>query len=98
MLYDQLEKKELVPAKIISCFQDADSQKLVAQMFQTEFQEKMGREEKEKALNELIFKIKEYSIDYRMRNLTDMNELQTLILEKKRWQTPEKLHISLKDG
>ena len=71
---------------------------MAAQMFQTDFQTKMSAEEKEKALNELVFRIKEYSIDHRIRNLTDMGELQSLILEKKQWQTPEKLHISLKDG
>ena len=71
---------------------------MAAQMFQTDFQAKMGPEEREKALNELVFRIKEHSIEHRIRNLTDMGELQSLILEKKRWQTPEKLHISLKDG
>lgn len=98
MLYEQLAAGELVPAKIINHFQDVESQKMVAQMFQTDFQTKMSLDEKEKALNELVVRIKEYSIDHQIRNLTDMKELQSLILEKKRWQTPEKLHISLKDG
>lgn len=98
LLYQQLEEGELIPAKIINHFQDVESQKMAAQMFQTDFQTKMSAEEKEKALNELVFRIKEYSIDHRIRNLTDMGELQSLILEKKQWQTPEKLHISLKDG
>ena len=98
LLYEQLAAGELVPARIINHFQDVESQKLVAQMFQTDFQTEMSLEEKEKALNELVVRIKEYSIDYRIRNLSAMEELQSLILEKKRWQTPEKLHISLKDG
>ena len=98
MLYEQLEAGELVPAKIINYFQDVEGQKLAAQMFQTDYRTKMGREEKEKALNELVVRIKEYSIDYRIRNLTNVEELQNLILEKKRWQTPQNLHISLKDG
>lgn len=98
MLYGQLEAGELVPAKIINYFQDVEGQKLAAQMFQTDYRTKMGREEKEKALNELVVRIKEYSIDYRIRNLTNVEELQNLILEKKRWQTPQNLHISLKDG
>lgn len=98
MLYEQLAKGELLPAKIINYFQDVENQKMVAQMFQTDFQTSMNAEEKEKALNELIIRIKEYSIDHRMRNLTDMGQLQSLILEKKQWQTPDKLHISLKDG
>ena len=58
----------------------------------------MSRDEKEKAINELVIKIKEYSIDQRMRSTSDMKELQSLILEKKTWQNPERLHISLKDG
>lgn len=98
MLYEQLEQGELLPAKIISCFQDVESQKMVAQMFQTEYQTEMSSEEREKALNELIVRIKEYSIDNRMKNLTDVSQLQALIEEKKKWQTPQKLHISLKDG
>lgn len=98
MLYGQLEAGELAPAKIINYFQDVEGQKLAAQMFQTDYRTKMGREEKEKALNELVVRIKEYSIDYRIRNLTNVEELQNLILEKKRWQTPQNLHISLKDG
>ena len=98
LLYQQLEEGELVPAKIINHFQDVEAQKMAAQMFQTDFQAKMSPEEREKALNELVFRIKEHSIEHRIRNLTDMGELQSLILEKKRWQTPEKLHISLKDG
>ena len=95
LLYQQLEEGELVPAKIINHFQDVEAQKMAAQMFQTDFQAKMSPEEREKALNELVFRIKEHSIEHRIRNLTDMGELQSLILEKKRWQTPEKLHISL---
>ena len=98
MLYEQLAQGEVLPAKIINYFQDVEQQKMAAQMFQTSFQADMGTEEKEKALNELIIRIKEYSIDHQIRNLTDMSQLQRLILEKKQWQTPDKLHISLKDG
>lgn len=98
ILYKQLEEGEVIPAKIINYFEDAEQQKMAAQMFQANFQADMGTEEKEKALNELIIRIKEYSIDHQMRNLTDMAQLQKLVLEKKQWQTPDKLHISLKDG
>lgn len=98
LLYQQLEEKALAPAKIINHFQDVESQNVVANMFQTEFKTDMTKEEKEKALNELIVRIKEYSIDHRIKNLSDMSELQKLIQEKKKWQNAERLHISLKDG
>ncbi len=98
LFYAQLEQGELVPAKIINHFTDVESQNMAARMFQTDFQAKMSPEEREKAFNELVIRIKEHSIDLRMRRLTDMGELQKLVMEKKQWQTPEKLHISLKDG
>jgi len=112
MLYEQLDQfgelermgrleqsqRDQVAAKITGCFQDLESQNMVAQMFQTHYQTEMNREKREKALNELIVRIKEYSIDSRLRSLKDASEFETLIQEKKKWQNPEKLHISLKDG
>ena len=98
MLYSQFEEGEIIPAKIINHFHELDEQNLVASMFQTGFHTSMNETEQEKALNELIIKIKEYSVDKRTRELKDMNELQKLIQEKKALQTPEKLHIYLKRG
>ena len=101
LLYGQLEEGQMMPAKILNHFDDAESQKKVAEMFQTGYQAKMGRGEREKALNELVVRIKEYSIEKRisaMGESSDMKGLQQLIMEKKQWQNPEKLHISLKDG
>ena len=98
LLFEQLEKGELVPAKIIDHFEDVESQKEAAGMFQTDFETKMSTDEREKAFTELIYKIKEYSIERRMRGLTDVNELQKLVKEKKKWQNPGNLHISFKDG
>lgn len=98
MLYGQLEEGRLEPARIINHFTEADTQNTVADIFQTGFADDMGNDELEKALNELVVHIKEYSIDKRTRELTDMNELKGLIQEKKALQTPAKLHIYLKDG
>ncbi len=98
LLYEQFEQGEVVPARIISHFQDIEKQKTVADMFQTGYENEMTVDELEKALNELVIRIKEYSIDVRTRNLKDVNELKGLIEEKKKLQTPAKLHISLKDG
>lgn len=67
-------------------------------MFQTSFKTELDIEEQEKALNELVFKIKEYSIERRTRELKDMNELKKIIEEKKTLQNFSKMHISLQDG
>jgi len=98
LLYKQLDRGGLVPARIINYFTEAEEQNIVASIFQTGFDTSMGKEELEKALNELVLRIKEYSIDMRMKGLADINELQNIIKEKKALQTPAKLHIYLKDG
>lgn len=99
MLYEQLASgEEVVPARIINHFMEAEVQNVVADIFQTNFDADMNSAELEKALNELVIRIKEYSIDKRTRELVDINELKGLIQEKKALQTPAKLHIYLKDG
>lgn len=95
LLYQQLEQEELEPARIINHFQEIEEQKQVAEMFQTAFAAQMNKQEQEKAINELVIHIKEYSIEYRTRSLTDLGELQELMQQKKMLQNPQKLHISL---
>lgn len=95
LLYQQLEKGELQPARIINHFQEIEEQKQVADMFQTTFAAEMTKPEQEKAINELVVHIKEYSTRQRTRTLTDLGELQELLQQKKMLQNPEKLHISL---
>lgn len=98
ILYEQMETGKAEPAVIISRFEDVEEQKIVASMFQTNLQTEMKQKEKEKAINELVFRIKERSIEHKTRTLTDMTQLQELIRQKKELQTAGKLHISLKDG
>lgn len=98
LLYDQFESGEVIPARIINHFEEADEQKAIADIFQTTFKVKMERDDMEKALNEIVYKIKKYSIDKKLKNMTDINNLQTLMIEKNKLQNREKMHISLKDG
>ena len=96
--YEQFEKGEVIPARIVNHFEEADEQKEIADIFQTTFKVNMNSDEKERALNELVFKIKEYSIDKKLKNLTDITKLQSLMIEKNKIQNRDKMHISLKDG
>lgn len=98
LLYEQLENGQSEPAKILNCFEDVEEQRMVAEMFQTGFDTAMDRREKEKAINELLLRIKERSIEYKLNHLTDFAQLQELAAQKKELQTHGKLHISLKDG
>lgn len=93
-LYDQMEKDELEPARIIGHFTEVEEQNKVASMFQTSFGSEIQTDEKKKAITDLILKIKEHSIERQAGEITDLNELQKLVKQKKMLQGAVKLHIS----
>lgn len=88
MMYEQHEQTGRVePAQIISRFQSKEEQSLVAGLFNRELKAVTRNAEQQKALNEVVRSIKQYSLDYRSRHITDIRELQGLIEEKKKIQT-----------
>lgn len=92
MLFDQFEKGELNPAKIISSFTEEESHKEVARLFNTELPENMDIKEKNKALDDIVMRIMKNSLDTKSRNVTDVNELQSIIQAQNALKT---MHISL---
>ena len=92
MLFDQFEKGELNPAKIISGFTDEESHKEVARLFNTELPENMDAKDKQKALDDIVRRVKENSIDTQSRNISDIMKLQELITQKSALNT---MHISI---
>ena len=92
MLFDQFERGELNPAKIISSFTDEESHKEVARLFNTELPENMDIKEKNKALDDIVMRIMKNSLDIKSRNVTDINELQNIIQDQNALKT---MHISL---
>ncbi|WP_455057135.1 DNA primase [Jutongia sp.] len=93
-LYDQLNRGDLEPARIIGHFEEVEDQNKVASMFQTSFGSKIENDEKKKAITDLILKIKEHSIERQAGQITDLNELQKLVQQKKMLQGAVNLHIS----
>lgn len=94
MLYEQLEKGEAEPARIINHFQEAEEQKMVADMFQTDFHQEMDASEQQKAIADLVVRIKEHSLEEQAARSQDIRQLQSLVLQKKALQKDVKLHIS----
>jgi DNA primase len=90
-LYDQLDRGDLEPARIIGHFEEVEDQNKVASMFQTSFGSKIENDEKKKAITDLILKIKEHSIERQAGQITDLNEL---VQQKKMLQGAVNLHIS----
>ncbi len=95
MLFSQYrESGQVYPAKIISCFESKEEQSLVASLFNTDIKT-VEDKEREKALNDIVLKIKKHSLDYKSSHMTDLSELTKLIEDKKKL---EKMHISLTNG
>lgn len=97
MLYEQWEQNALNPAKIISHFTDEEEQRMTAALFNTTLRDVRTKEEKEKALSETVYKIKENSIQYLSEHLepTDLSGLQKIVNGKKELQKLRGLHIFL---
>ncbi len=96
-LYEQWERQQLNPARIISHFTDEEEQRTVASLFNSTLKTITTKEEKEKALSETVYKIKENSIQYISEHLdpTDLNGLQKVVNGKKELQNLRGLHIFL---
>ena len=96
-LYHQYEERELNPAKILNHFTKEEEHREAASLFHTKIQKLTTKEEREKALQETIVKVKTHSIDYRTMHLepTDIIGLQKLMEEKRKLDDLKKLHISI---
>lgn len=96
-LYRQYEEGELNPAKILNYFTQEEEHREAASLFHTKIQKLTTKEEREKALQETIIKVKSHSIDYRLMHLepTDIAGLQKLTNEKREMDDWKKLHISI---
>ncbi|MBE5934227.1 MAG: DNA primase [Lachnospiraceae bacterium] len=98
------ESKNVVPAKIINAFESKEEQNEVALLFSTNIGEIVDNNgerkdfmeltimERETYLNQLVKKIKLYSIEEQMRNSVDMSVFQQCSKQKAELQ---KMHITL---
>lgn len=96
-LYDQYDKGELNPAKILNHFTAEEEHREAASLFHTRIKKLTTKEEQEQALKETILRVKSHSIDEQTLQLepTDMAGLQHLMEEKRRLEDLKKLHISI---
>ena len=65
---------------------------MAASLFSRSLREELTAQEKERAFNETIIRIKKETLDYKNKHATDIAELQQIIKEQAELQ---KLHISL---
>ena len=93
LLFQQYkETGQVNPAQIINQFQSKEEQNVAASLFSRSLREELTAQEKERAFNETIIRIKKETLDYKNKHATDIAELQQIIKEQAELQ---KLHISL---
>lgn len=92
LLFEQIRSGEVKPAKIINHFQNEDEHKEAASLFNALLSQEWTKEEKEKALNDTVIRIKKNSLEQLARTTQDIKVMQDFA----RWKTKlQKLHISI---
>ncbi len=95
LLYEQYDGQgRLNPAAILSHFENADEQREAASVFNARLTQVESQAEMEKALQEMIVKIRKEALDRQGKELdpTDMEGMQRLIRER---QELQKIHVNL---
>lgn len=93
MVYEEYEKKgKVVLAGFVSRFETSEEQSLVTNIFSREVEALETDSEREKAFNDLVKKIKENSVDYRLKYLSDPTKFQEILKEKNEIKN---IHIKL---
>ena len=97
LLYEQHENGKPDPAGILDHFTEEEEHRQAASLFNTRIRQLKTKEEEEKALKEIILRVKRHSIDERTHRLdpADMAGLQRLMEEKRKLESLRTLHISI---
>lgn len=87
LLFEQIESGETVnPARIISCFPDAAQQSMAAEVFHSRLDYSPAREDQDKALTEVVKKVRLQSIEAQLASTTDMMKMQDLLQQRQEVQ------------
>ena len=93
LLFKQYEEeKAVIPGKILNHYTDLEDQNKIAELFNTTLKISPLAEDRDKALNDIVRRVKEDSIEQQMNATNDILRWQDLIKEK---ANLAKLHISL---
>ena len=87
MVFKQLEAEEINPARILNSFENEDEHKETAALFNTPLREELSGQEREKALNETLKKVKKNSLEKKSEVINDVVELQNNIDEQQALQS-----------
>ncbi len=95
-LFRDLEAGRYQPAAIVSMFQDEEEQRQVAEIFNTNLPQLETRQEREKALHDILYAVKKNSYEHLTAGLgADVTALSRAVAGKKALEELAKTHISL---
>lgn len=95
-LFRDLEAGQYQPAAIISMFPDEEQQRQAAELFNTNLPTLNTRQEREKALHDILYAVKKNSYEQLTTRLgSDVNALSRVVSGKKALEELAKTHISL---
>lgn len=95
-LFDGLEQGSFSPASVVSAFEEEEEQREVAAIFNTKLERLDTKQEREKALHDVVVSVKNNSFNYySARTGADMEALNQVISGKKALEELRKTHISL---
>ena len=96
MLFKDLSVGNYNPAAILSQFTEEEEQREVASMFHTKLEGIETKQDKEKALRDIVYAVKKNSYEYYTGKLgSDVNALQQVIDGKRALEELAKVHILL---
>lgn len=95
-LFAGLEQGDFSPASVVSAFEEEEEQREVAAIFNTKLESLNTKQEKEKALHDVVVAVKDNSFNYYSARMgSDMEALNQVISGKKALEELRKTHISL---
>lgn len=95
-LFEDLKKGQWNPAAIISMFEDEEQQREVASIFNTKLSEVNTKQEKERAIQDILYKVKQNSYNYYNERLgSDISAITKALEGKRSLEELRKVHISL---
>lgn len=96
MLFADLSAGNYNPAAILSRFTEEEEQREVASMFNTKLEGIDNKQDKEKALRDIVYAVKKNSYEYYTQRLgSDVSALQQVIDGKRALEELSKVHILL---
>ncbi len=94
-LFQDLEAGQYQPAAIISLFADQEEQRQVAELFSTNLPQLNTRQEREKALHDILYAVKKNSYEQLTMQLgSDVSALNKVVQGRKALEELAKTHIS----